>query len=502
MKRLALVTLFALLGTAAFTAASAQTVRVGLAEDPDVLDPDLGRTYVGRIVFASLCDKLFEITPELEIFPQLAAGYDVAEDGLSMTIDVRPGVLFHDGTPFDAEALAYNLQRSKSLPGSNRASELSQVETIEVVDADTVRLGLTQPFAPLIALLADRSGMMVSPTAAEALGEDFGRSPVCAGPFKFVERISQDRIVLERFADYWNADAIAIDGVVFLPIPDSSVRLANLQSGDLHIIERAAPTDLGIIRGDAGLVLPSAASLGYQGLTINLSNPGPRDNPLSADVRVRQALEKAIDRNVINDVVFGGEFIVGNQPVPPSSPWYVDEYPVTEYDPEGARALLTEAGYDRVSFELMVSNSPQSVQLGEVIQALGAQVGFDVTVRATEFATALDLMEQGQYDVFQVGWSGRLDPDGNIHSYHTCTGNLNETGYCDETTSQLLNDARGATGFDARYALYRDAGLRYLENRHIVYLYHQQLFFPHTAAMKGFSAYPDGIIRFQGVTVD
>ncbi len=498
MKRLVPMVFLLLLLGGAF---AQNDVRVGLAEDPDVLDPDLGRTYVGRIVFASMCDKLFEITPDLEIFPQLAAGYEVADDGLSVTIDVRPGVVFHDGTPFDAEALKYNLDRSKTLPGSNRASELAQLQSVDIVDEDTVRLNLTQPFAPLIALLADRSGMMVSPTAAEELGEDFGRSPVCAGPFRFAERISQDRIVLERFADYWDADAVAIDSVTFLPIPDSSVRLANLQAGDLEIIERAAPTDLGIIRSDDGLALPSAASLGYQGITVNISNPEPRDHPLSADPRVREALELAIDRNVINDVVFGGEFIVGNQPVPPSSPWYVGEYPMTEYDPERARALLDEAGYDRVAFELMVANNPQSVRLGEVVQALGAQVGFDVSVRSTEFATALDLQEQGAYDTFQVGWSGRLDPDGNIHQYQTCTGNLNETGYCDEETTRLLNEARGATGFEARYELYRDAALRYLPNRHIIYLYHQQLFFPHTTDLAGFEAYPDGIIRFQGVTL-
>lgn len=498
MKRLLLVTLLALsLGGAL----AQNVVRVGLAEDPDVLDPDLGRTYVGRIVFASMCDKLFEITPDLEIFPQLAAGYQVADDGLSLTIDVRPGVVFHDGTPLDAEAVKYNLERSKTLPGSNRASELAQVESVEVVDDDTVRLNLSQPFAPLIALLADRAGMMVSPTAAEELGEGFGQSPVCAGPFRFVERIAQDRIVLERFEDYYDADAITIDGVTFLPIPDSSVRLANLQAGDLEIIERAAPTDLGIIRDDADLVLPSAASLGYQGITINLSNPEPRDHPLSADPRVREALELAIDRNVINDVVFGGEFIVGNQAVPPSSPWYIGDYPMSDYDPERARALLDEAGQDRVAFELMVANNPQSVRLGEVVQAMGAEVGFDVSVRATEFATALDLMEQGEFDAFQVGWSGRLDPDGNIHQYQTCTGNLNETGYCDEETTRLLNEARAASDFDARYELYREAALRYLPSRHIIYLFHQQLFFPHTTDLAGFQAYPDGIIRFQGVTL-
>ena len=105
----------------------AQTVRVGLNEDPDILDPDLGRTYVGRIVFASLCDKLFDITQDAEIVPQLATGYEFADDNLSLTIDIRDGVMFHDGTTLDAEAVKYNLERSKNFPGSNRASELEQL---------------------------------------------------------------------------------------------------------------------------------------------------------------------------------------------------------------------------------------------------------------------------------------------------------------------------------------------------------------------------------------
>lgn len=498
VRRLIATLLLGVLGSAL----AQVTVRVGLAEDPDILDPDLGRTYVGRIVFASICDKLFDITPTAAVIPQLATGYTTSDDGLTVTIDLQPNVRFHDGTVMDAEAVKYNLERSKNLPGSNRASELAQLESVTVVDADTVELHLSQPFAPLIAQLADRAGMMVSPTAAEAAGENFGNGPVCAGPFRFVERVAQDRIVVERFADYWDAGSISIDRIVYLPIPDSSVRLANLQSGDLEMIERAAPTDLGTIRADANLVLPSAPSLGYQGITINLSNPGPRDNPLSNDVRVREALELAIDRNVINDVVFGGEFVVGNQAVPPTSPWYVPEFAVPARDVERARALLTEAGYDRVAFELMVGNNPEAVRVGEVIQAMAGEAGFDVTVRATEFATALDLQEQGEYDVFQVGWSGRIDPDGNIHQYHTCDGTLNETGYCDPAVDQALNDARAAGSTEARYDLYEQALERYLPDRHIIYLYHTQLFFPHTARLQGFQAYPDGIIRFQGVTLD
>jgi peptide/nickel transport system substrate-binding protein len=488
----------ALLASAALAQA---TLRIGLAEDPDVLDPDLGRTYVGRIVFASLCDKLFEVTPDAGIIPMLATQAVTAADGLTLTLTIREGVVFHDGTALDAEAVAFNLRRSLELPGSNRRSEIAQVTSVAVTGPFEVTLSLSQPFAPLIAQLADRAGMMVSPTAVAAAGENFGAAPVCAGPFRFVERIAQDRIVVERFPDYYDADRIHLDRVVYLPIPDTSVRLANLQSGDLHLIERPAPSDLPIVTADRNLTYDSAPSLGYQGLSINIANPAPRDHPL-ADPRVREALELSLDRNVINQVVFDGAFIPGNQAVPPTSPWYVREWPMLGRDVERARALLAEAGHARVAFELMVANNPQGVRIGEVIQVLAGEAGFDVTIRATEFASALTLQEQGEFDVFQVGWSGRLDPDGNIHQYQTCEGTLNETGYCDPETDALLNAARAEADSDARYALYRDAGLRYLPSRHNIYLYHQVLFFPRANAVQGFVAYPDGLIRLQGVRID
>ncbi|MFO7245044.1 MAG: ABC transporter substrate-binding protein, partial [Actinomycetes bacterium] len=151
-------------GAVLLTAGFAQTtLRIGLAEDPDVLDPSLARTYVGRIVFASLCDKLFDIDTAANIVPQLATGYTVSDDGLTVTIDLRDDVVFHDGTPMDAEAVKYSLDRHKNLPGSNRASEIAQLESVTVVDEDTVELHLSEPFAPLIAQLADRAGMIVSP---------------------------------------------------------------------------------------------------------------------------------------------------------------------------------------------------------------------------------------------------------------------------------------------------------------------------------------------------
>ena len=157
--------------------------------------------FVGRIVFAALCDKLFDIDEKLNIVPQLATGYEWSADSKALTIKLRPGVTFHDGEKFDAAAVKYNIERHKTMAGSNRRGELAPVTSVDVVDPMTVRLNLSAPFSPLLAQLADRAGMMVSPKAAQADGDKFGANPVCSGPFKFVERVAQDRIVLERYPE-------------------------------------------------------------------------------------------------------------------------------------------------------------------------------------------------------------------------------------------------------------------------------------------------------------
>src|ERR1700753_2509328 len=209
------------------------TLRIGLAEDPDMLDPTLGRTYVGRIVFSAFCDKLFDIDEKLNIVPQLALSHETSADGKEMTIKLRPGVKFHDGESLDAEAAKFSIERHMNFPGSFRKSELASVDHVEVVDPLTIKLVLKMPFAPLLSQLTDRAGMMVAPKAAKEAGDKFGLHPVCAGPYKFVERVQQDRMVFEKFADYWNKDNLFVDKIVYLPIVDAAVRLANLKSGSL-----------------------------------------------------------------------------------------------------------------------------------------------------------------------------------------------------------------------------------------------------------------------------
>src|SRR6201991_1293716 len=265
------------------------TLRIALAEDPDVLDPSLARTYVGRLVFSAFCDKLFDIDDKLNIVPQLALSYETSADGKAMTIKLRPGVKFQDGEPLDAEAAKFSIERHMTMQASFRKSELSSVDHVEVVDPLTIKLVLKTPYSPLIAQLTDRAGMMVSPKAAKDEADKFGQHPVCAGPYKFVERVPQDRIVFEKFADYWNKDNVFIDRVVFYPIVDATVRLANLKSGGLDLIERVLATDIKDVRADSRLVLSTALELGYFGLTINVGRDKSK-GPLSYSEKVRQAL--------------------------------------------------------------------------------------------------------------------------------------------------------------------------------------------------------------------
>ena len=369
----------------------AQTLRIGLAEDPDVLDPTLARTFVGRIVFAAMCDKLLDLDENLKIVPQLATSYEWSPDYKAMTLKIRPGVTFHDGEKLDAQAVKFNIERHKTMAGSNRRGELAPVTSVDVVDPMTVRLNLAAPFAPLAAVLTDRSGMMVSPKAAQAAGDKFGAKPVCAGPFRFVERVAQDRIVLERFPNYWNKGAIHFDKVTYLPIVDSTVRLANLKSGQLDLIERFAPSDVAALQSDSRFKVARIVEIGYQGITINLAKSDlAQKNPLGRDPRVRETFDLSLDRDAIVQVAMEGEALPGNQWVAPTNSWYAKNVPMPKHNVERAKALLREAGVTNPSFTLMTPTTSDAQRIAQVVQAMAKEAGFDVKIQSTEFSTTLE----------------------------------------------------------------------------------------------------------------
>ena len=498
IPRLAVAT--AALVLALGTGAIAQTtLRIGLAEDPDILDPTMARTYVGRIVFAAVCDKLFDIDEKLNIVPQLALSHETSADGKEMTIKLRPGVKFHDGEPFDAEAAKFSIERHLTLQGSFRKPELAALDHVDVVDPLTIKLVLKTPFSPLIAQLTDRAGMMVSPKAAREAGDKFGLHPVCAGPYKFVERVQQDRMVFEKFADYWNKDNIFIDRVVFLPIVDPTVRLANLKSGGLDLIERVLATDIKEVRTNSTLVLSTAPEIGYFGLTINIANDKNKD-PLSQSEKVRQALDLSIDREAINQVVFNGEFMPGNQWVSPVHPYYQKAFPVQPRDIAKAKALMKESGATLpVSVDLMIPKGAENEAVAQVLQSMAAEAGFDLKIRLIEFATSFKQAQAGEFQAFLIGWSGRIDPDGNSYVFLHSKAPQNDGGYSNPEADKALEDARLVTDPAQRKAIYEKLTKIVLHDEPLIYLYHRKLLIAHTTKLEGYKQMPDGLVRVVGL---
>jgi peptide/nickel transport system substrate-binding protein len=475
------------------------TLRIGLAEDPDILDPSLARTYVGRIVFAAVCDKLFDIDEKLNIVPQLALSYETSTDGKAMTIKLRPGVKFQDGEALDAEAAKFSIERHMTFPGSFRKSELANVDHVEVVDPLTIKLVLKTPYAPLIAQLTDRAGMMVSPKAAKQEGDKFGLHPVCAGPYKFVERVQQDRMVFEKFNDYWNKDNVFIDKIVYLPIVDATVRLANLKSGGLDLIERVLATDIKDVRSDSNLVLSTAPELGYLGLTINIKNDKNK-GALSHSEKVRQALDLSIDREAVNQVVFNGEFTPGNQWISPQHPYYQTAFPVRPRDIEKAKALLKEAGVTPpVTVDMMVPKGSENEAVAQVIQSMAAEAGFELKIRVIEFATSFKDATAGNFQVFQINWSGRIDPDGNSYVFLHSGAAQNDGGYSNPEADKLMEDARLIAGPAERKAIYEKLTKIVLNDEPIIYLYHRKWLIAHIKKLEGYRQMPDGLVRVVGL---
>ncbi len=493
------VTAAALLLSFEATVQAQTTLKIGLAEDPDILDPTMARTYVGRIVFASFCDKLFDIDERLNIVPQLALSHETSADGKEVTIKLRPGVKFHDGEAFDAEAAKFSIERHLTMQGSFRRPELASVDRVEVVDPLTFKLVLKAPFSPLIAQLTDRAGMMVSPKAAREAGDKFGLRPVCAGPYKFVERVQQDRMVFEKFADYWNKDNVHIDRVVFLPIVDATVRLANLKSGGLDLIERVLATDIKDVRSDSRLKLSTAIELGYQGITLNIGKDKAK-GPLSQSAKVRQALDLSIDREAINQVVFNGEFKPGNQWINPDHPYYQKTFPIRPRDVAKAKALLKEAGVTPpVSVDFMVPKGAETEAVAQVVQSMASEAGFDMKIRVTEFATSLKQAEAGEYQAFMLAWSGRIDPDGNSYVFLKTGAPQNYSAWSNAEADKALDEARLVTDMAQRKAIYERLAKAEMEEQALLYIYHRRILIAHTTRLEGYKQMPDGLVRVVGL---
>lgn len=498
---LALVATLALAGiqATAAPAAAQSTLNIGLQDDPDTLDPATNWSFVGRHVLQSLCDKIVDIDEKGEIIPMLAASWKWGDDSKTLTLKLRDDAVFHDGTKVDAAAIKYNLERALNAKFSRRKPEISSISTVDVVDPTTVQINLKQPSVPLLAALSDRAGMIVSPTAAEKLGEKFTDAPVCSGPYTFAERVIQDRIVLAKFPKYYNADKYHFDRLVYRGMPDSNVRLLNLRSGQLDLIERLAATEVEAVKTDASLAVEPVVGLGYYGVTFSIGGEGANLDA-GKKAAIREAFSLAIDRQAISDVVFDGQASIGNQPFPPSNQYYDKNFPLPERDLSAAKKKMQEAGVEAVDLELLVPTDAERQQVAQLIQAMVAEVGINVSIKPTELMTLLDVARQGKFQSHLVGWSGRVDPDLNITPMLSCGAPTNDAHYCNEELDAILAKARASGDVETRKAEYSKAIAILQKDLPIVYMYHSQWIFAHNSNITGLAPAPDGIIRLSGVS--
>lgn len=481
------------------------TLTMALSAEPDQLDPALSRSLYSRYVFHAMCQKLYDTDEKAQIVPQLATDLPTtSEDGKTVTIPVRTGVTFADGTPFDASAVAASIQRELTLPTSARKSELGPIEKVEAKDASTVVITLSTPFAPLTAALTDRAGMIVSPKAAQALGEDFASAPVCVGPFKFSKRVPQTSIELVKDPNYYDADKVHLDGITYRIITDASIRAANLRSGDVQVADSLSAQDAPAIGSEKGLQLLQSNSLGYQGLTINVGNTagvgkpvGTVDTLVGSKPEVRRALAMSIDREQLIKVVFNGLNTAACSPISPTTEYTSDAAQACEkHDPAGAKKVLADAGVKTpVPLEMITSNNPDSLRLAQALQAMVKEGGFDLKIQPVEYASLLDQQDRGDFSLLQLGWSGRIDPDANITNFLGTGGSQNVSGYSNATVDGLLDKARTENDTDARRDLYGQVVGQIEKDNPIIYLYRQRNLTGVSETVKGVQVFPDGVIR-------
>lgn len=478
---------------------------MALSAEPDRLDPTTSSSLYTRYVMQTMCQKLYDIDAEGEIVPQLATALpEVSEDGLTVTIPVRTDAVFADGAPFDAEAVRTTLERHLTLEGSTRKSELGPIAGIRAVGEDRVEISYERPFAPLTAALADRAGMMLSPQAIAENGADFGTSPVCVGPFKFVDRVPQTSITVERDPLYYDAEDVHLDTITYRIITDANIRAANLRSGDVQVADTISPQDVDALLKEDGVGVLQVGSLGYQALTVNVGNvdgagepPGTIDTPVAQESAIRMALSMSIDREALVNTVFNSWFEPACSPVSPDSPYSsAPSEACPPYDPEGARQLLEDAGVETpYPLEMQVTNTPDTLRFGQALQAAVADGGFDLTVVPVEYSTLLDVQSQGDFEALQLGWSGRIDPHGNMFNFLSTGGGNNYSGYSNPELDEVLTSAAQINDVEGRAELYGKAVELVQRDNPIIYLYRQRNLTAYSTDVVGVETFTDGVVH-------
>lgn len=493
------------------TPVGAQPVRgggelvMGLSNDPDKLDPTTSSSLYTRYVMSAICEKLYDNDSSGNLLPQLATELPrFSPDGLTVTIPLRTGVTFADGTPMTAESVVTSLERHLTMTGSQRTGEMGPIIGIDADGSDRVVIRYSTPFAPITAALADRAGMIMSPAALAKEGKNFGDNPVCVGPFKFVSRVAGSSIDVERDPLYYDARDVHLDRIIYRIMTDSSERAAALRSGGIQVADTMSPQDVDSLSRERGLHLLQSGSFGFQGFYINVGDVagagapvGQIYTPLARDERVRLALSLSVDRQALVDKVFRGWYEPACTPIAPRTSYATGAATACPlFDPERSKRLLAQAGVQLpYPVTMQVMNVSDQMQYAKALRASVAKGGFDLRIVPTTYAKLLEDQKRGTYETLLLGWSGRLDPDGNISKFLSTGSTSNYSGFSAAGLDEVLAWAAHTTSVQRRGALYEQA-VRYIgrENPYI-YTYRLRNLTVQSTRVTGVEVYADGMVR-------
>lgn len=452
----------------AFSQTPPNVAVVGQIAEPKSLDPATVTAVNDFRILVNIYDGLTRYKDgTLEVEPSLAESWTISDDGTVYTFKLRSGVKFQDGTDFNAEAVKFNFDRmlKDDHPFHDTGPFplsffFSAVKDVKAVDATTVEFTLNAPYAPFLSNLAYPTGLIVSPAAVEKSGKDFGRNPVGTGAFKFEEWEANAKVVVSRFDDYWDG-AAPLEAVVYRPITDANTRIAEMLAGGLDIMVEVPPDSLQQFRDGGDFQALEQAGPHVWFLILN-AKEGP-----FADKLVRQAANYAIDKKALVDNVLQGTADIAAGPTPPAFAWAYDEslepYP---YDPEKAKELLKQAGYDGKELTFYVTEGGSGmldpIAMGTAIQADLQAVGMKVKIETYEWNTFLGKVNpglEGKADMAEMAWMTN-DPDTLPYlalrsEAFPDKGGFNSGYYSNPEVDELLNKAREVTDQGERAKLYK-----------------------------------------------
>jgi len=492
-------------------AVSGGTVTVGIASAPDTLDPVQASSYESRVVLINLCQALYTINSSNNLVPVLATAMPtITNGGKTYTIHVRSGIKFNDGTPFNAAAVQYTLERDIHDSLSVQAAYLTAVKSVSVVNPTTVQIQLTQPYAPLTALLADRAGMIGSPAQLKKLGNKFGTDPVCVAPFAFSSEPSDDQIILKKSSDYYGASHVHIGTLIYQVITQPSILATDLQAGSIQVANDLIPSVLSSLKTDSSLHLMESTSLGYNGIAINIDNTHgagtppftTADNPLAKYPALREAFNLALNRETINKVLFDGDYVPGCGAISPASP-YFPNVPCPAQNVAEAKKLVKSTGLPLpIPITLITEAGDQEqVEEGTVLQQMLGAVGFKLTLQPLEANTGATDAEDGKFELYLGQWSGRVDPEQNIQVFWEPSSRINYSGIDDTALDNVLAQARSITNVSQRRALYAQATKLMLSNLGYITLYYSKWIIGVRSDVTGVQLYSDGLPRMENASL-